>query len=38
MQRIKKAYAESGDLKIIPDTPPLDGSENWEQGRGAYIK
>ena len=30
MQRIKKAYAESGDLKIIPETPPLDGSENWE--------
>ena len=38
MQRIKKAYAESGDLKIIPDTPPLDGSENWEQGRGAYYE
>ncbi len=38
MQRIKKAYAESGDLKIIPDTPPLDGSESWEQGRGAYYE
>ena len=38
MKRIKKAYAESGDLKIIPDTPPLDGSENWEQGRGAYFE
>ena len=38
MQRIKKAYAESGDLKIIPETPPLDGSENWEQGRGAYFE
>lgn len=38
MQRIKKAYAESGDKKIIPDTPPLDGSENWEQGRGAYYE
>ena len=38
MQRIKKAYAENGDLKIIPDTPPLDGSENWEQGRGAYFE
>lgn len=38
MQRIKKAYAESGDLKIIPETPPLDGSENWEQGRGAYYE
>ena len=38
MQRIKKAYAENGDLKIIPDTPPLDGSENWEQGRGAYYE
>ena len=38
MQRIKKAYAENGDLKIIPDTPPLDGSENWDQGRGAYYE
>lgn len=38
MQRIKKAYAENGDLKIIPETPPLDGSENWEQGRGAYYE
>lgn len=38
MQRIKKAYAENGDLKIIPETPPLDGSENWEQGRGAYFE
>lgn len=38
MQRIKKAYAENGDLKIIPDTPPLDGSENWEQGRGSYYE
>ena len=38
MERIKKAYAENGDLKIIPDTPPLDGSENWEQGRGAYYE
>lgn len=38
MQRIKKAYAEDGDLKIIPETPPLDGSENWEQGRGAYYE
>ena len=38
MQRIKKAYAENGDLKIIPDTPPLDGSENWEQGRGYYFE
>ena len=38
MQRIKKAYADSGDLKIIPDIPPLDGSENWEQGRGAYYE
>lgn len=38
MQRIKKAYAENGDLKIIPEMPPLDGSENWEQGRGAYYE
>lgn len=38
MQRIKKAYAENGDLKIIPEIPPLDGSENWEQGRGAYYE
>lgn len=38
MERIKKAYAENGDLKIIPEAPLLDGSENWEQGRGAYYE
>jgi|LSQX01.2.fsa_nt_gb hypothetical protein len=38
MQRIKKAYAENGDKKIIPEAPPLDGSENWEQGRGSYYE
>ena len=38
MQRIKKAYAENGDLRIIPEIPPLDGSENWEQGRGANFE
>ena len=38
MQRIKKAYAENGDLRIIPETTPLDGSENWDQGRGAYYE